>query len=81
MTMHKRKTYTICKRKKLTVAYNEVSNMTQYSRIVTDSICDSYILSVIWEYFFISRELLTTNQQNKLVLWEVQIYACFRVKK
>ena len=50
--------------------------MKQYSRIVADSICDLALLSGIRGVFFVSRELQTMNQQNKLALWAGRISEC-----
>ena len=48
--------------------------MTQYSRIVTDSICDSHILSEIRGYFYESR--ITDNQSAVSVKSDIGRIEC-----
>lgn len=50
--------------------------MTQYSRIVADSIRDSRVLSAIRGCFIMSTELQQLNEQNKLAVWAGRISEC-----
>ena len=54
-----------------------MNSMKEYSCIVSESICESRILSAERGYFFImSTELQQLNGQNKVTLWAERISAC-----